>query len=266
MKSILTLIGWLCLLPCIAFAQQTAPGTPLFMQDMTWMEIRDRMAEGSTIALVPIGGVEQGGPQLATDKHNAIIEYAATLIAKRVGNTLIAPIIPYSPNEKQKAFPGTISLRPETLSMLLEDIAENLKSQGFTLICFIGDSEESQPVQKAVAHRLNERWKGEARSLHVSDYANKQTLQNWAFSRGIISEAPLASAGLLDTSELLEVRPVQVRRDKIGAYTEEDFTKTGAAGDATSASSVLGRGILAVKTDAAVMQINNTLKKIHDPA
>src|ERR1051326_5144062 len=45
------------------------PVDTLFMDDMTWLEIRNAMKAGKTTVIVPAGGLEASGPFLVLDKH-----------------------------------------------------------------------------------------------------------------------------------------------------------------------------------------------------
>ncbi len=69
----------------------------LWLENMTWQEVRDAIKTGKTTVLIPTGGTEQNGPALALGKHNFILRYTTLETAKRLGNTLIAPIMPYVP-------------------------------------------------------------------------------------------------------------------------------------------------------------------------
>ena len=258
MKSILALLC-IILLPAPALAQA---GGSIFIEEMTWMEVRDRVAQGASTALVPIGGTEQSGPQMATGKHNSIMRYAASDIARKVGGTLVAPLISYSPSgrlsppEGHMQFPGTLSVRSETLAMLLEDVATSLKQSGFRLICFIGDNAGSQSVQQQVADSLSGRWAMEGvQVLNINGYANTTEQGEWATNNGSMAPDPMAHAGMAETSELMAVNLGQVRTAQFGAYTERDYASTGAAGDATQSNASFGRGILGVKITAAIRQI-----------
>jgi hypothetical protein len=39
----------------------------VFIEDLTWTELRDRIASGATTILVPIGGTEQNGAHMALE-------------------------------------------------------------------------------------------------------------------------------------------------------------------------------------------------------
>ncbi len=50
-----------------AFAQASRT---VFLEDLTWTELRDQIQAGKTTILIPIGGTEQSGPDVALGKHN----------------------------------------------------------------------------------------------------------------------------------------------------------------------------------------------------
>src|ERR1051325_1560441 len=105
----------------------------VFIEELTWMEVRDAIKAGKTTALVPTGGVEQNGPYLATGKHNYILRATSEAIARKLGNALVAPIVPFVPEGNidppsgHMKYPGTISLTEDTYQRLLTDICASLK-------------------------------------------------------------------------------------------------------------------------------------------
>jgi len=109
-----------------------------FIADMTWIELRAAVAAGATVALVPTGGSEENGPHMAIGKHNAIVRYCADAIAARLGNALIAPVLPYVPEggfdppTGNMALPGTLGLSEAAFAAVLRDIARSLSLAGFT--------------------------------------------------------------------------------------------------------------------------------------
>jgi creatinine amidohydrolase/Fe(II)-dependent formamide hydrolase-like protein len=140
------------------------PSNSVWIEELTYMEVRDRIAGGATTAIIPTGGVEENGPFLATGKHNYILAAMCPAIAAELGNALCAPIVPFVPEGSidppsgAMYFPGSISVRDETYDSLLDDIASSLKQHGFEDIVFIGDSGGNQKGMKSVAEKLNERW------------------------------------------------------------------------------------------------------------
>jgi hypothetical protein len=66
-----------------------AAADTLQMADMTWVEVRSAVARGYTTVIVPSGGIEQNGPHMVLGKHDYIVDWAATAIAKELGRTLV---------------------------------------------------------------------------------------------------------------------------------------------------------------------------------
>src|SRR5262249_43141537 len=79
----------LLLLPLgVERAPAQGPGT-VFLEDLTWTELRDLQAAGTTTIIVPIGGTEQNGPHMALGKHNVRAKALAEKIANQLGNALV---------------------------------------------------------------------------------------------------------------------------------------------------------------------------------
>ncbi|HSF17622.1 MAG TPA: creatininase family protein [Vicinamibacteria bacterium] len=147
----------------------------IWIEELTWIEIRDAIASGKTTAIVPTGGIEQNGPYVAMGKHNYILQTACEDIARELGNALCAPIIKLVPEGNieepsgHMRYSGTISVREETFEAMLEDVGNSLKAHGFENIVYIGDSGGNQAGMAAVAKRLSARWT-DARAHHIAGF------------------------------------------------------------------------------------------------
>ena len=152
-----------------------APNT-VWIEEMTWMDVRDALAAGKTTAIIATGGIEPNGPWLVTGKHNYVLQANCDAIARKLGNALCAPIVKFVPegNIENKtshmASPGTISMREETFRAILTDITHSLKQHGFKTIIYIGDSGGNQGGQRYVADSLNKLWNADPMVLHIQDY------------------------------------------------------------------------------------------------
>ena len=148
----------------------------VWIEEMTWMDVRDALAAGKTTVIIPTGGVEPNGPWLVTGKHNYVLQANCEAIARKMGNALCAPIVKFVPegNIERKsghmASPGTISMREDTYRAILTDIAHSLKQHGFKTIIYIGDSGGNQGGQRYVADSLNKLWNADPMVLHIQDY------------------------------------------------------------------------------------------------
>jgi creatinine amidohydrolase len=157
----------------------------VFMEELTWVEVRDALEAGNTTAIVATGGIEQNGPYVATGKHNYVLQATTEAIARKLGNALVAPIVEFVPEgdieppSGHMNYPGTISLREETFQSLLTDICSSLKQHRFTDIILIGDSGDNQKGMKEVAKVLNERWGGSPTLVHYIPEYYEQDI--WSF-------------------------------------------------------------------------------------
>ena len=156
----------------LAAPNPLAAGESLWIEELTYMEVRDRIAAGYTTAIIPTGGIEENGPYLVTGKHNVILRSLCPAIAAELGNALCAPVVAFVPEgdidppSAAMHFPGSISVRDETYRALLDDIASSLKQHGFKNIVLIGDSGGNQRGMAQVADDLNERWAGSGVAAH----------------------------------------------------------------------------------------------------
>jgi creatinine amidohydrolase/Fe(II)-dependent formamide hydrolase-like protein len=167
-----------------------APDT-VWMEEMTWMDVRDALKAGKRTVIVSTGGIEPNGPWLALGKHNYVLRANCDAIARKLGNALCAPIVPFVPEgsiEPQSGHMltvGTISLNEATFEALLTDIAHSYKMHGFETIIFIGDSGGNQEGMKAVADTLNAQWNARPIVAHIPEYYAYNTVAKLLTDLGV---------------------------------------------------------------------------------
>jgi Uncharacterized protein, putative amidase len=192
----------------------------VFIENLTWMEVRDALKSGQDTVIVATGGVEQNGPYLVTGKHNVVLRGTTEAIARKLGKTLVAPIVPFVPEgdidppTQHMLYPGTISVSEATFEALLADICASLNTHGFRRIVLIGDSGGNQAGMKAVAERLGKEWQGKCRVLFIPEYYDFSAVTKWLESQGI-KQTP---EGLHDdfgmTAQILAVEPQAARMNE----------------------------------------------------
>ncbi len=107
----------------------------MLLQLSTWVEVESYLSQSQGLIL-PIGSTEQHGPTglIGTDA------ICAEAIARGVGEAtqaLVAPTINVGMALHHTAFPGSISLRPSTLILVIRDYLTSLAKAGFTQFFFI---------------------------------------------------------------------------------------------------------------------------------
>ena len=163
---------------CIDTPNPLTPPNTVWLEEMTWMDVRDAMKAGKTTVIVSTGGIEPNGPWLALGKHNYVLKANCDAIARKLGNALCAPIVPFvpegslEPKSGHMMTAGTISMREETFQALLTDIAHSFKMHGFQNIILIGDSGGNVTGMKTVAEKLNTQWNGSPVVAHIPEYYN----------------------------------------------------------------------------------------------
>ncbi len=161
---------------CADTPNPLTPPDTVWLEEMTWMDVRDAMKAGKTSVIISTGGIEPNGPWLALGKHNYVLTANCDAIARKLGNALCAPIVKLvpegdiEPKSGHMTSPGTMSMREETFQAVLTDAAKSLQAHGFKTIIFIGDSGGNQKGQQAVADKLTAKWAGKALALHIPEY------------------------------------------------------------------------------------------------
>ncbi len=237
----------LVLLAVLARAALAAEPARVFLESMTWTEVRDAVAAGKTTVLVPIGGTEQNGPAMVLGKHNVRVRALAGRIAQGLGNALVAPVVAYvpeggaSPPTSHMRFAGTVTVPEPVFEQVLESIARSFKAHGFRHIVLLGDHGGYQKSLHAVEARLNKQWAGSpARVLAPAAYydAGQHDFAQVLKQRGLRDDEIGTHAGSLDTSLALAIDPSLVRADRLQAPPS---AANGVYGDPRKASAELGQ-------------------------
>ena len=228
---------------CAALA---APQT-VFLEELTWTELRDEIRAGTTTIIVPVGGTEQSGPAIALGKHNTRVKLLSARIALALGNTLVAPVVAYvpegsiNPPTAHMRFPGTITVPEATFEQVIESAARSFGAHGFRYIVLLGDHGDYQKGLQAVAERLNRQWAATpVRALAVPEYyrAAQDSFAQALRKRGFRDEEIGVHAGLADTALTLALEPQLVRADRL----QQPFgAADGVKGDPRRATAELGQ-------------------------
>jgi creatinine amidohydrolase/Fe(II)-dependent formamide hydrolase-like protein len=245
----------------LAFAQ--APNT-VQLEDLTWTELRDQIAQGKTTIIVPIGGTEQSGPYVALGKHNARAQWLATRIAQGLGNALVAPVVAYvpeggyAPPTLHMRFPGTITVPDEVFEKTLESAANSFEVHGFKNVVFLGDHGGYQDDIKRVVARLNKAWAGtRARAFVPPEYYGESSTgyARMLREKGYRDDEIGTHAGLADTSLLLAVAPRMVRLDALRTAPKPGAADGVYGGDPRRSSVELGRAGIDAIVDRTIAAI-----------
>jgi creatinine amidohydrolase len=146
----------------------------VWIEELTYLEVRDAMKAGKTTALIVTGSTEQNGPYLVGAKHNIVLRQTGEAIARKLGNALVAPIVPIEAGNPENTYLewGSLYFTADTFKAVVRDMTTSLKSQGFKNIILIGDSGGDTAGLKAVAQELTAKWNGTPGVYHIPEYYN----------------------------------------------------------------------------------------------
>jgi len=164
MKWLLTVVSVVILTilqPPTAQAEEAA----LVLQEMGWVDVQAYL-ETSDMVIIPLGSTEQHGPHLplGSDSYQAIS--MAEEISKRTG-VVVAPILLVGYSEYHSGFPGTLSIKPETMEQVVFECVEFLVKYGFRRFMFLNYHGGNNIIQDKLIHRINQTTHAEAIAIGV---------------------------------------------------------------------------------------------------
>ena len=239
----------------------------LWLEELTWMEIRDAIRAGNTTALVLTGGVESNGPHLASGKHNYSNKLMGEAVARALGGALIAPLVTLEPgNPSGPVMLGNTGpmVSQETYIAWLTDIGDSLRGMGFTEVYYLGDSGGNGRGMQAAADALNEKYNGEPTHFrHVPEFYNHTQVRQYIQEElGIPEEmeyqASQGSDGIHEelsiTSIMSVIDPTSIRFNQRVAAGRASIN--GISLEPLSETQALGRKLIEFRTQIVVDAIH----------
>jgi len=189
----------------------------VWLEELTWMEIRDAIRAGNTTALILTGGVESNGPYLASGKHNYSNQLMGESVAKALGGALIAPLVTLEPgNPSGEVTIGNTGpmVSQETYTAWLIDMGDSLRGMGFTEVYYLGDSGGNRRGMQAAADALTARYNGTPTVFHhVPEFYNHEQVrqhiqEDLGIPEGIEYSASRGSDGIHDELSISSIMSV----------------------------------------------------------
>jgi len=252
----------------IAMAQENA--APVEIELMTYPEIYAAIHDqGKTTVLVVNGGIEQRGPHAVLGGHSLTAKPQGVDIARKLGNALVAPVMPFSiaGRHLNPKTPGSVNIPGPLFAAVNEAIVDSMVVNGFKNIVLMGEHGGGQKELEEVAKKTNAKYS--PRGVHVffcGDFYEKTQaeFQQWVIANHL---PPSSHGGIPDTSLMMYLGgDGWVRKDKMVAGdpllppgTPRD-PKTppvdnGIIGDPRPSTPEMGKRYFDMKTKNAVTQI-----------
>ena len=229
-----------------------------------------------TVAVLPLGAVEQHGPHLpvSTDLVAAVAAAEAAVSAADVPVVLL-PGLAFTKSDEHARFPGTIWLSWDTLMRTLVDVGRSLAASGITRLLFVNGHGGNSALGQVACREIRREFGLRTFFAHLSvpvDQGGTSSAGN-EYGMGI-------HGGHGETSLMLHLRPDLVRMDlavrrvpeglrefsTIGfgkpvsfGWTSDDFGPDGHIGDPTGATAEHGKAVF----EAAVSHLTTVIGEAH---
>lgn len=249
------------------------------MASFDWIELTSSDftdVAGKVTVVQPIGAIEQHGPHLPVGTDSIVAESVATEASARFGGSvLLLPTISVALSREHVWAPGTISLSPQTLLSLLDDLGRSLKGAGISRLVFLNGHGGNSAILRVVCREL--------RVQHglMTFLAHPQLpLDQGGVARDDAEMGFAVHAGRSETSTMLYLKPELVVLDRaskhvpawlgdfkhIGfgkevtfGWSSRDFGSAGVIGDPTLATADQGK----IAFEAAVDRFVEVLHEVN---
>ena len=231
---------------------------------LTSPDVADLAGE-SSVAVLPVGAVEQHGPHLPLGADATIAEGLAVRALDRLegdGAALLLPTQHIGESAEHGSFPGTLSHEAETLLAAWCEIGGSLARGGVFKLVIVNAHGGQTQIVDLVAQRLRTR---------LAMLVVRANYMTWPPPPGLVDDDERAHGhhgGLCETSMMLALRPELVRMEKAAdfsssarslaarhrrfghggrlgfAWRAEDLNPRGVVGNAAAATAELGEALL----------------------
>jgi len=245
------------------------------MEEMNWPDIKEKIENGYTTAVLAVGSTEQHGPHLPLITDSLIGDMVGLKVAEKLRNALQAPTIRVGLSEHHLAFPGTVSLKPETLKAVINDYVDSLKTHGFKTIILLPSHGGNFATVGKVVEELQHKHPG----LKIVGFTDLQAFVDAMISYseefGVTAYDAGAHAGESETSFILALAGNLVQTDRyapgyLGPLGEKEvniifeqgmpaLSENGVLGDPVTATAEKGHIYIEKMADFVVRELKKQL-------
>lgn len=245
----------------------------IFIERMSWRDIKDAMAAGARRVLLMVGAMEQHGPHMPIGTDTFLGYAQAERIARGLGNTLVAPVITIGYSIGHMPFPGTVTLSEETLGRVIVECAESLAHHGFDEIVILTSHGGNYHAIGHVIGGLRQRLAPVRVFAATSFEPVVERIHEIAVQHGLEPARVGVHSGQGETSMMLAARPELVNMERACEGFTGDasirwrskvpppmdtMSPTGILGDARGSTAALGEAFFAERVQAMIDQIRDS--------
>lgn len=229
------------------------------IERMTHAEIHEALhKQGKTTVLIYNGGTEQRGPHAVQGGHTFMARRTAEAIARKLGNALVAPVLPFSPagSHLNANWPGSVDLPAGLYVKVNEAVVASMVTNGFKNIVLMGDHGGAQADLARLAGTLNTQYTPQGAHVYFCSSVYKEARDD--FNKWLKeNKLPVGThASIPDTSELMYLGGEEyVRKKRVVVGTKEN----GITGDPRPSTPELGKRVFDMKVDYGVAEIQKLI-------
>ncbi len=151
----------------------------IYLSNMSTKEVAAYLEQEDSI-IIPVGSCEQHGPHLPLGTDTMITAEIAKRIAAKLG-IIVAPMIPIGLSDQHLAWPGSLSLRPETIQAILSDVVDSLFPHGFRKFIFLYFHTKNKIAVDAAAWRIKAALKEEIKVMVINSFESWRSCSEQLF-------------------------------------------------------------------------------------
>lgn len=193
---------------------------PTLLENLPWPEIAALREKNGGLLLLPLGATEQHGPHLPVSMDTLLAEALCHAASAKTGVPVL-PALRYTTSQGHTTkWPGTFSLRHETLISTLRDIAAWAQATGWKRLLLVNTHFGNDAPARVAVDQLRLSYLGKLQVGLV--HAFKLTDAIWA---EYTEDAADLHANQAETALMLHLHPELVRMDQIAAADDPDRTR-----------------------------------------
>ncbi|MDD5200782.1 MAG: creatininase family protein [Terrimicrobiaceae bacterium] len=203
----------------LAVITAAASGRPIFLEELSWPKIGALREQNGGLLLLPLGATEQHGPHLPICTDTLIATSACASASARTGVPVLPPLAYTVSSGHTAKWPGTFSLRHETLIASLREVASWCAATGWRRLLLVNSHFGNDASMRAAVEQIRIEHLGRLQIGARNTY--QLTPEIWlAFT----ADAADLHANKAETDLLLHLAPGLVRRDQLATADDPDRT------------------------------------------
>ncbi len=251
----------------------------VLMEEMTWPEVKSAREQGTETVIIQTASVEQHGPHLPLLTDTLIGGHVAQMIARKLGKTLVAPVVRPGLSVHHMKFAGSFTTAPETFRTVVEEACTSLATHGFKNLILMSSHGGNFTFIDGIGPYLQDSMTRKGYDVRIIPHVN--ILHYSRIQQDFLGEkfgVPLEEAGfhadVIETACMLVIRPDLVHMDravpgfigdnkplldKIFVEGIQSVTENGIVGDPRRATREMGEALLEHLTDVLSGELRQRL-------